>query len=90
MTAPVRDTDRFILGSAFALEADAQGRVVIPETLARYANLGTEIIFLGLGERAEIWNKADWEEREKEISKEASALLEKVADENKNEKGAVS
>lgn len=90
VTAPVRDTDRFILGSAFILETDDQGRIVIPEILAKYAVLGQEVVFLGLGDRAEIWNKETWIKHEEEISKNASVLLEKVANENKNNKGGIS
>ena len=67
ITAPVRDTDRFILGSAFTLIADDQGRVVIPEVLASYAGLGNEVVFLGLGDRVEIWDKNTWEEYEKNL-----------------------
>ena len=90
VTAPVRDTDRFILGSAFSLEADEQGRVVIPEVLAAYAGLGKDVVFIGLGDRAEIWNKEEWLKKEIEISKNASRLLEEVANENKDNKGGVS
>lgn len=90
VTAPVRDTDRFILGSAFTLEADGQGRVVIPEILANYAMLGSEIVFIGLNDRVEIWNKEAWAKREVEVSKNASELLEKIADENKTNKGGIS
>lgn len=90
VTAPVRDTDRFILGSAFTLEADEQGRVVIPEILAKYAFLGKDIVFIGLGDRAEIWNRKEWTKREEKISRNASSLLEKVANENKKDKGGIS
>lgn len=90
VTAPVRDTDRFILGSAFSLTADEQGRVVIPEILATYAGLGTEIAFLGLGDRVEIWNKENWGKREKLIAQNASQLLENVANEKRKEKGGIS
>src|SRR3990172_10262047 len=47
----VRDIERFILGSAFETEPDAQGRVVIPELLASYAELKSDVIFVGLGDR---------------------------------------
>src|SRR3989344_2224935 len=48
ITSPVRDTDRFILGSAYELSTDAQGRVVVPEVLTDFAKLKEEVIFLGL------------------------------------------
>lgn len=90
VTAPVRDTDRFILGSAFEITTDAQGRVIIPAILANYANLDKEIVFLGLGDRVEIWNRDDWSTREELISKNASQLLENVAKEKRKDQGGIS
>lgn len=80
ITAPVRDTDRFVLGSAFALELDSQGRIIIPEKLTKYANLGKEIVFVGLGDRIEVWSKADWIKEEDYISIHAGEFIEKLAD----------
>src|SRR3972149_3160360 len=37
ITRGVRDTERFVLVSAFELSGDEQGRVVIPNPLALYA-----------------------------------------------------
>ena len=48
------------------------------------------VVFLGLGDRAEIWNKNEWLKKEVEISKNASEILEKVANENKDNKGGAS
>jgi MraZ protein len=79
LTTPVRDTDRFIMGSAFETVPDNQGRVVIPELLRKYAKLKTELIFLGLGNRVEIWDKEDWIKREKIIQDNAVLLLEEYA-----------
>lgn len=49
ITRGVRDTDRFILGSAYEVIPDEQGRVVIPASLVIYANLIKEVSFIGLG-----------------------------------------
>ena len=79
ITKPVRDTDRFILGSAFEIDFDAQGRFVVPKVLRDYAQLSDEIVFVGLGDRVEVWNKKDWEEREKKVADEAEVLIEEIA-----------
>lgn len=86
ITSPIRDTDRFILGSAFAEDLDAQGRVVLPEALVKYAFLEKEVVFLGLGNRVEIWNKLNWEKQEEFISKNAAKFLEKLARDEGSEK----
>jgi len=79
VTTPVRDTDRFILGSAFEIEVDAQGRFIVPGVLKDYAGFKNEVIFLGLGDRIEVWDKEEWEKREKYIAENAAELLENIA-----------
>lgn len=82
-TRPIRDTDRFILGSAFDLIPDEQGRVVIPQPLVRHAGLGPTIVFIGLGEKVEIWDEAKWQEKEKDVSEHAAELIEEIANERR-------
>jgi len=86
-TGPVRDTDRFILGSAFEIDFDSQGRFVIPKILREYAKLGQDIVFVGLGDRVEIWNKEDWMRKEKEVQEKASQMVEELAKEIRKEVG---
>ena len=52
-----RDAQRFVMSSAMEAEVDVQGRVVIPSHLREYAGLEKEITVLGVGARAEIWDK---------------------------------
>ncbi len=52
---------RFLFGSAFEIEPDKQGRVLIPAPLREYAGLETDIVIVGLEGRAEIWDKAKWD-----------------------------
>lgn len=75
---PIRDTERFILGLAYNLQPDDQGRIIIPENLALYANLGENISFIGLGDRLEIWDQKIWEEKQIKLADEASKLIEKI------------
>jgi len=76
---PVRDTERFILSSAYEIFPDEQGRIVIPERLVEYSGLKEDIYFIGLGEKAEIWDKVTWEEKEKEVVKNAASYIESLA-----------
>src|SRR3989344_543197 len=64
ITSPVRDTERFVLGSAYESSPDSQGRVVIPDSLVKYADLKKNVVFLGLGSRVEIWNEDEWLKKE--------------------------
>ena len=57
-----RDYLRVFLSGAVDQEPDKQGRIVVPPMLREYANLGDEIVVIGVGTRAEIWNKTAWNE----------------------------
>lgn len=56
-----RDYLRVFLSGAVDQEPDKQGRVVIPPMLRDYAGLGTDVVVIGVGTRAEIWNRDAWE-----------------------------
>lgn len=70
---PGRDTDRFFFGSAFEVELDNQGRFVIPRYLRAHASLTDEIVFVGMGNRAEIWGRPAWEKYNQLLTKKLSA-----------------
>lgn len=82
IVSPIRETERFILGSAYNTIPDEQGRIVIPEVLTTFAKLTDEISFIGLGDRVEIWDSKIWDEKQKSLSKEAAGIIEKLSKEN--------
>ena len=53
---------RFIFGSACEVEPDKQGRIAIPLALRNYADITGEVVVVGMADRAEIWQKAAWEQ----------------------------
>lgn len=57
-----RDYLRVFLSGAVDEQPDKQGRIVVPPMLRDYANLSDQIVVIGVGTRAEIWNKSAWEE----------------------------
>ena len=56
-----REYLRVFLSGAVDQEPDKQGRVVVPQMLRDYANLGSDIVVIGVGTRAELWNRDAWE-----------------------------
>ncbi|MBX4206159.1 division/cell wall cluster transcriptional repressor MraZ [Candidatus Microgenomates bacterium] len=80
----VRDIERFILGSAFEVDPDGQGRIVIPEILAQYSGITKELMFVGLADRVEIWPKDIWDKKSIELSLTTKEYIEELA---KNERG---
>ena len=53
--------ERLIVGNASPITVDKQGRILIPPPLRRRAHLEREIVFTGLTDRVEIWDRARYE-----------------------------
>lgn len=57
-----RRLQRVIITGAHLCEADKQGRFVVPPTLREFAALDKELVIVGNGNHAEIWDAAKWNE----------------------------
>lgn len=57
-----REYLRIFLSGAVDQEPDKQGRVLVPQMLREYAGLGDDIVVIGVGTRAEIWDRQAWEQ----------------------------
>lgn len=75
----IRDTSRFLVGSAKEIEMDNQGRFVIPQALFNHASLGEEIVFIGLGNWIEIWDSVKWQERVKYLQKHGDEIAQEIS-----------
>ena len=53
---------RVFLSGASDETPDKQGRVLLPQILRDYAGLNKELVIIGVGSRAEIWDAAAWSE----------------------------
>jgi MraZ protein len=59
----------FFISGATECSVDRLGRILIPQTLRKHAELDREVVFVGMIERFEIWNKPRWEETFTEAQK---------------------
>lgn len=74
----IRDTSRFLIGSATEVSLDKLGRFVIPQSLFEYGSLNKEIVFLGLVNWIEIWDKDKWEERVKYLNTNSEKIAQEI------------
>lgn len=74
----VRDTKRYLLGGAFELELDKQGRFVMPESLISFGELEKSVVFLGVGEWIEIWGQSQWEAKLEKLTKQAGEIADRL------------
>lgn len=55
-----RNLQRFFFAGACDVEADKQGRALIPANLRQYASLTKDVMIIGASSRAEIWDMQKW------------------------------
>lgn len=65
-----RAIQRNIMSWAIEVEADKQGRILIPQNLREQAGLTKEIIVAGVFDRCEIWDKQRFDEMNSEVDEE--------------------
>ena len=71
---------RLMLAGAMDVEFDSQGRIVIPEYLRKYSELGKEIVIAGLYNRLEIWDTKKWDAYKKITEKDSSKIAEQLSE----------
>ena len=69
---PIVDT---IMALSHELPFDGQGRIILPQTLIDAASLGSEAVFVGRGNRIQIWNPESFRSHQNDA---VSALREKL------------
>jgi MraZ protein len=83
----IRDTSRFLVGGAKEISLDEQGRFVIPETLVEHANLKDQVVFIGLVNWVEIWDKDKWQERLEYLKEHSDEIAQEISKMNQNKDG---
>lgn len=78
--ADSRSFNRVMLAHAFETDVDAQGRILIPDTLKEAAGLASSVVLAGMYSRIEMWDEARWKEYSRKALGEADALAGKLSD----------
>lgn len=65
-----RNLQRSFMANAVEVEADKQGRILIPQTLRDMACLEKDIVVAGVSDRCEIWDKQKWDELNNSVDDE--------------------
>lgn len=73
-----RGFNRFMLSGAAEVEVDTAGRILIPEHQKQFAGLKKTIVFAGVSDRVEIWERDRWQAYKTRIEKHADDLAERL------------
>jgi MraZ protein len=65
--------------SAFQVELDRQGRVLLPQTLREYADIGTDVVIAGMFETLEIWSRQAWRVEQALLREHGARIAEAVS-----------
>lgn len=72
----VRAFSRMFYAQAQCVEMDSQGRIRMDPGLVQLAQLGKEVMMVGVGDRIELWDATRWEEYRKEQQARYDELAE--------------
>lgn len=71
---------RSFFGRVRRVEADRQGRILIPPQMRQERGITGDTTIVGMGEYLEIWNSDAWHAEEAEIDDSYPELLQNLAD----------
>jgi len=71
---------RFFFSGAAEVQCDKQGRVLLPPNLREHAALDKDVVVIGVSNRVEIWDKANWDAYNNEIGPEVTKIAENLVD----------
>ncbi len=77
--AETRALVRLFLAGASEVQMDRSGRMLVPEHLRAYAQLTKDVVFLGLGNRLEVWDSARWSQSIQDAETHADTIASALA-----------
>lgn len=75
-----RSFNRLMFAGAIDFVPDAQGRIVLPTSLRKYAGLEKEAVIIGVYDRLEIWAKDAWKKYSAEMESTGNEVAERLGE----------
>lgn len=72
----MRKLNRAIFATAFNIEIDSQGRIMIPAQLRQFAGLNEKVVMAGVNTCFELWGKEQWDKEKSSSWEEAWHIIE--------------
>jgi MraZ protein len=79
LKAEVQAFNRFYLSAGQVADVDAQNRILIPQSLRKFAGLSGPAVLVGLGNKFEIWAESTWNSLYEDLTENFESTLEAVA-----------
>ncbi|MBP9127183.1 MAG: division/cell wall cluster transcriptional repressor MraZ [Elusimicrobia bacterium] len=65
---------RLLISGAMCVDADGQGRLLVPESLGRYAGIQKDVTVVGMENRIELWSSERWASYKRRAEKSAAQI----------------
>ena len=78
MGSEYRKLSRFYQGNSFEVELDASGRVTLPPPLMGHAEIGKEVVVVGVGDHLEVWSRERWDGQQEGLDAEIQEVTERL------------
>ena len=69
---------RLLLSSAHELPVDGAGRILLPQVLRQHGDLVSDVVFVGVSDHVELWDREKWEQYREGILAELPDIAEGV------------
>jgi MraZ protein len=79
LRAEVQAFSRFYLSGGQSVEVDAQNRILVPQTLRRFAELEARLVLVGMGDKFEIWSQENWDAIYQDLAESFEETMSAVA-----------
>jgi MraZ protein len=77
--ADARNFRRLVFAEAADLNLDAQGRILVPPDLRRYAGIEREALVVGVDTSLEIWSPERWAAVESSLDVDGAEIAQRLA-----------
>jgi MraZ protein len=75
-----RQLQRYFHAGSFDAQLDSAGRIMLPQALIEHARLSRDVVVIGGGESAEVWDRDAWRAHEGELDEKAPDLAQRLAE----------
>ena len=79
LSREARELRRFFFSGAAEADVDRSGRILVPGTLARHAQLTKEVVVTGNYDHLELWNPPAWEKHLNAVEGSVEHAAERLA-----------
>lgn len=76
----VKTVRRLYVGKAQECSLDANGRILIPQSMREYAGLDRKVVWVGQLDRMELWSAEQWEEVSDPARADREEIQQKVTE----------